>query len=514
MRISTTQIFTQGLQAFSDQQIKLAQLQEQISTGRKINKPSDDPAASARILELEQTVKLNQQYQTNIELAENRLNLQESTISSIENILMRVRELTLQANNSTQDIVSRSAIAFEIDELHDELLSLANTVDANGDYLFAGYQSNDQTFTETTTGSISHVVFNGDQGTRSIQISQSRQINIDTEGRDLLMAIPSDRALNEAANPANTGSAVMAPAQVYQLGSYSADTYTINFDTVSSAPDTLYTVVNSSGTTVASGTYADSGEIEFMGIRTSVTGVPANGDSFSISPGQYQDVFEILTNLSETLKTQTNESVTGAYSFDLTVPVATDYSVDSVSFDVDGNTVLLNANYTDLAGVTSEIQNQLDALAGSGQYNVFNDGSTISIGSATSGPSSAPPVVNNYDGDVDGNTTVVADFVSGGFAMNGSSIHDNLGETLADLDNGFDKMLEAITSIGGRLNSLEAQFADNDAYIIATQKTLGSLRDTDLAEAISQLTLEQTTLDAAQAVFARITRSSLFNFLR
>jgi len=89
-----------------------------------------------------------------------------------------------------------------------------------------------------------------------------------------------------------------------------------------------------------------------------------------------------------------------------------------------------------------------------------------------------------------------------------------MAQAILDIDTGFNKLLEARTSIGGRLNSLQNQSEDNEAIIIATQKTLGVIRDTDLAEAISQLTLEQTTLEAAQAVFAKITSSSLFNFLR
>ena len=71
---------------------------------------------------------------------------------------------------------------------------------------------------------------------------------------------------------------------------------------------------------------------------------------------------------------------------------------------------------------------------------------------------------------------------------------------LDDLEVFLDRVLEIRTSIGGRLNALEAQQDTNEATIVATQKSLSALRDTDLAEAISQLSLEQTTLDAAQAV--------------
>ncbi len=99
-----------------------------------------------------------------------------------------------------------------------------------------------------------------------------------------------------------------------------------------------------------------------------------------------------------------------------------------------------------------------------------------------------------------------------GDATNTRSV--KLDSVQVDLDTFFENILETRTSIGGRLNALISQRDDNEAFILTTQKTLSSIRDVDLEEAISQLTLEQTTLEAAQAVFARISSSSLFNFLR
>ncbi len=516
MRISTAQIYTQGVKSFGVQQTKLAVLQEQISTGVRINKPSDDAAASARILELEQTVSLNEQYQTNINLTENRLNPQETSLTSVENVIQRIRELTLQANNATQSLESRKAIAFEVDELQKELISLSNTIDANGDYLFAGHQSKIKPFSTNITGSISHVEFNGDQGQRLVNISQSRQINTDTSGSAIFMQIPAAMALNESADSANSGTGVLAPAHVYDSENYVADSYQITFDTVSSAPETLYSVQDSAGVTVASGNYSDSQDIEFMGIRTSVTGVPANGDSFTVSQGQYRDMFSIVSGLAESLRSSASSAETaGTYTFGSALTVF-DYSTDSASFDVDGLNVNLNSNYTDLDGVTTSIQAQLDSLA-VGEYSVTNDGSTVSIAKVVTSASSTAPVVNNFNGDTDLNATTIADFTAAGTTVSGkdsSSIHSDIAQVLLDLDTAFGQVLEARTSIGGRLNALQSQFDDNESTILVTQKTLSVIRDTDLAEAISQLTLEQTTLDAAQAVFARITSSSLFNFLR
>lgn len=401
MRISTTQFYTQGVQSFANQQAKIATLQEQISTGTRISKPSDDPAASARVLELEQVISLNEQFQVNIELAENRLGLEETTLGSVTNILQRIRELALQANNASQDSISRRAISFEIDELQEELLSLSNTIDANGDYLFAGHQSKTQPFTANTTGAINHIDFNGDQGERFINISQSRKINVDISGRDLFMSIPSSVALNESTT---STTATMAPAHVFDNDVHVSGEYQIVFTGANTydVVDVLGVVGPAGANVVTGATYTDSELINFQGIRTSITGTPVVGDTFTVTPGQYQDMFSIISSLSETLK----------------------------------------------SGLT------------------------------------------------------------------GTQVNANVSQFLRDVDNGMNQALEARTSIGGRMNALDAQYEDNEAFIIVTQGTLGTLRDTDLAEAISQLTLEQTTLEAAQSVFTRITRTSLFDFLR
>ncbi len=399
MRISTTQFYLQGTQAFGNQQVKLAKLQEQISTGVRIVNPSDDPAGAARVLELEQAIKLHEQYQTNILHADQRLSLQDSTLQGAENLVQRVRELAINANNASLDQVSRDAIADELDQRREELLSLANTVDSNGDFLFAGFQNQQRPFTFERTGSVDHAVFNGDQGQRWVQISPSRRINTDTSGRGIFMQVESSAALNERADAGNAGSGVIAPSRVSDNSLYVPGEYRIVF----TAANTYDILDVASGTTLVAGaTYTDSDPIEFQGIRTSITGAPQAGDSFTISQGQYQDMFEIIDNLSATLRSSSGDAQRSA----------------------------------------------------------------------------------------------------------------NYAQALLDLDSAYENLLSARTSIGGRLNALDAQKDDNEAFIVTTTQTVGEIRDTDLAEAISQLTLEQTTLDAAQAVFARISGSTLFNFLR
>ena len=268
MRISTSQIYLQGVEAFGQQQVKLARLQQQISTGVKLNKPSDDPAASSRLLELEQIVSLQEQYQVNISAADTRLNLQEGTLAALGNVSHRLKELAIQANNGAMDPIALRAIAVEVEEIKDEMLSLGNARDANGDFLFAGYQNDSQPFTETITGSISHVIYNGDEGQRLLQISETRQIAVDNPGSEVFLRLTSATALNEVASAANTGTGVMAPATVFDATVYVPGDYEIRF----TAPGVYDVFDVANGVNIVTGaTYTDSADINFQGIRTSIS---------------------------------------------------------------------------------------------------------------------------------------------------------------------------------------------------------------------------------------------------
>ena len=500
MRIPTTQIYLQGIEAFSQQQAKLAILQQQISTGVRLTNPSDDPVASTQVLALDQTIQLQKQYQENISIADNRLKLEETSLTSVESITFKLKELSIQANSGALDLANRKAISVEVKQRLTELISLANTQDANGDYLFAGYQSATEPFTSTTTGSISHVAYNGDQGARSLQISESRQIQVDNPGSEVFLKLPSNTALNELAAPANTGTGAISPAHVFNAATYVPSTVTVTFTSA-----TTYDVTDSAtpANNVVGAIYTPNTDIDVGGVRFSITGapvgapLPAGGDVFTVSGGQYKDIFETVQIFADTL-----DSSTGNTLNELAGPANT------------GTGVISPALVSNSAGyVPSTITVTFTSAT---TYDVTD---TATPANNVVGAIYTP----NTDIDVGGvrfsiaGTPVGAPLPAGGdvFTVTSSNQREaNFAGFLEDLDTFFNRVLEVRTSIGGRLNAIDSQKEANEADIVVTQATIATLRDTDLAEAISQLTLEQATLDAAQAVFARITSSSLFNFLK
>lgn len=138
MRISTAWAQQLNVNAMANQQTKLANLQQQLGTGLKVSVPADDPGAAARILDLDKTIAKTNQYQSNIDTARGRLNIEESALTTAGGILDRAKDLTMLAMNDTQNSSTRLTIKSEVDQLIQELAGVANTQNANGEFIFSG----------------------------------------------------------------------------------------------------------------------------------------------------------------------------------------------------------------------------------------------------------------------------------------------------------------------------------------------------------------------------------------
>ncbi|GAB4257983.1 MAG: flagellar hook-associated protein FlgL [Methylomicrobium sp.] len=174
MRISTSWSQQLGVNAMLAQQTKLSKTQMQLSTGLKNLTPSDDPAAAARVLDLEKSIEKTTQYQSNINTARERLNIEESALDTAGNILVRAKELTLQAKNDTLNAGDRIAIKQEVDQMIDALVGVANTKNANGEFIFSGDLSSVPPFVlDAKTG---EYVYQGGVKQRVLQIGPERQV--------------------------------------------------------------------------------------------------------------------------------------------------------------------------------------------------------------------------------------------------------------------------------------------------------------------------------------------------
>lgn len=186
MRISTSLFYQQGLNAMLSQQSTLAKTQLQLSTGKRILTPSDDPSAAAKVLDLDKLIESTGQYQRNADTAQARLTIEESALSSAGDLLQRVRELVVQASNDSLSTEDRNAIAVEVRQHLDGLLQIANTRDSNNEYLFAGYQTGTPPF---STDGVGNFTYAGDQGVRELQIGSTRYVSTGNSGDEVFMHV-------------------------------------------------------------------------------------------------------------------------------------------------------------------------------------------------------------------------------------------------------------------------------------------------------------------------------------
>lgn len=186
MRISTAQIFQQGVTSMLNTQSELAKTQQQLATGKRILAPSDDPAASAQAMQLDQVVEATNQFQRNADFVDAKLGLEETVLIDAGNMLQRVRELAVRANNDTLSAGDRGAIAVEVEGILEDIFQLANTQDSSGEYLFSGFQTGTQPFTTNGAGSFAYV---GDQGQREIQVGANRTVKAGDSGDVVFMRV-------------------------------------------------------------------------------------------------------------------------------------------------------------------------------------------------------------------------------------------------------------------------------------------------------------------------------------
>jgi len=168
MRISTQQVFLSNIDNINKGSADIFRTQQQLSKGKNVLQPSDDPLASAQIQKFKKEIARTEQFSGNIDVAERRLSLEENTIEQINNQSIRLKELALQGKNGVLSDGDRGAIASEVGEILKSLESLMNTKDVQGEYLFSGNKGFTQPYTFNAGNG--RYEFNGDDGQRFLQV--------------------------------------------------------------------------------------------------------------------------------------------------------------------------------------------------------------------------------------------------------------------------------------------------------------------------------------------------------
>lgn len=171
MRISTITMYEQSLNSLNRQQGEFVKIGQQISSGRRVVNPSDDPQAASLAVGVDQAKAVDQQYANARVSARNSLSQEESVLNSSSDFIVRARTLLVQAGNGTLGDADRNAISQELNGIYQGLVGQANSMDGNGRYLFGGYQDGTPPFVQGADGRVSYV---GDSGVKTQQVDSAR----------------------------------------------------------------------------------------------------------------------------------------------------------------------------------------------------------------------------------------------------------------------------------------------------------------------------------------------------
>jgi flagellar hook-associated protein 3 FlgL len=291
-------ISTLGFQENASQQMQaletaISQTQTELSTGLQLQNAADNPAAMAQVNQLNAQISASQQYQTNGSSLTSNLQIEEQSLSDATTTMQSARDLAVEANNASLTSSQRQDIATQLQQLLQQMVSTANSTDSNGTYLFSGETPTTQPFSQSGP----QVTYNGSTSVSQVQISSNQLVSSGDAGANVFMNIPGGNGtFTTSVGAANTGGATIDSGTVVDSAQWVPDTYTITF-----SDPTDYTVTNSEGATVSSGTYSTPGAIAFNGISTTVSGTPAAGDTFTVAPAGTVSAFATISNLISTL---------------------------------------------------------------------------------------------------------------------------------------------------------------------------------------------------------------------
>ena len=289
MRITSANRYATAIANLQQRQQELTQAQNQMTTGKRTAVPSDDPVAVARAeraLAVQGRVTAAQRATA---ASRSTMSLAESALGSAVDLLQTARETVVSAGDASYDSSQRAALADQLKQLRSQLLTVANQGDGNGGYVFGGQGSQ----SEPLLDGIGGVRFAGTAGQGSL--SSQNDLPSAVDGQAIWMTANSGNGVYVTdAAAANTGSGWIDAGGVSDPSALTGHDYSIQF-TVSGGTTTYAVLDNGNPTAVTAAPYTSGGTITVAGQSFHITGAPADGDRFTLTPSTANlDPFSVL----------------------------------------------------------------------------------------------------------------------------------------------------------------------------------------------------------------------------
>jgi flagellar hook-associated protein 3 FlgL len=407
MRISTGQLYDRTIQSVLDNQANLSDIQQQLASGKKLLRPSDDPVGAAQVVRLTEQIELINQYKKNSNLLVNSLEQEETVLKSVNTSVDRARVLMLQSGNGVVGTEDRTAIANEISQIKDQVFDLMNSRNPSGEYIFAGFQSGSPAFSFNPSASGDKYNFEGDGGENKVQISDNVSLEKNNSGLDIFEDVLSRRksTINGSVGATNVSLNVQGQNALdkFHDTNYDAITPANNQYQISILPGNQAQITNlGTGVTFDTVAFSSGSAFLYKGLEFNITGSPGDTVNFQLESPQKKNIAETLNDFVNALN---------------------------------------NENITD------------------------------------------------------------------------DDFFEALSDVLIGVENSQTSIANAISKVGARRNIADSVFASNLDFEISNRTARSNIEEVDYAKAVSELSRQETALQAAQATFSRVTSTSLFDFI-
>ncbi|RQH06023.1 flagellar hook-associated protein FlgL [Paraburkholderia dinghuensis] len=499
MRIATSELYSSSVATMENQQSQMLQLEQQVSSGVAISNPADDPLGAAQAVTLSATSATLTQYSSNQTSALSSLQTEDTTLTSVTTTMQSINSLIQQAMGGTLNDTDRAALSKELSGYRNELMSLANTTDGQGNSIFSGFQNTTQVFTNNPGGG---VTYNGDAGQRTVQVTGTRNIPVSDTGASVFMSVQSLGSQPvPAGNPANTGNGTIGGVTITnQSAATNNDSYSISFTAGPASP-------------------ANTGSGALGAVSVTNTTASTNNDNYTIS---FSNVAGVLNYTVTDTSDPSVAAVTAPYTSGAAIALGSGLSTSISGTPNAGDSFSASqAGGSMYATVTDTSANPPVAPVST----VYTDGANISLGTGMNvAISDAPAAGDSFTvtpATNSGNTDVFATLDSMIAALNNpaqdnatatATMQNALSTGLAQMSNSLDNVVTIHASVGGREQELQAVQTVTSTNALQVTTNLQTLTSVDLTKAISQYTQVQSSLSASQKVFAQTQSLSLFQY--
>ena len=288
MRISTAAAFASGVDTLQKRQSELSDAQERLTSGKRVAKASDDPAAAARAERALASEMRADASQRSVDASKVAMQQTESALGDATDLLQEVRDTMVAGGNATYSDKERAGLAQKIKSLRDQLLVVANRSDGAGVYLFGGQGATQPPFVDAAGG----VQYVGVAGQNSTDVSTA--LPLTSDGQAGWMSARTGNGVFETKPGPGVSGAWIDAGTVSDPAAITGSSYTLQFSV--SAGVTSYAVLKDGNpTAVTAAPYTPDQAIAVDGMSFTIHGTPASGDQFQVLPSTAsQSVFDVL----------------------------------------------------------------------------------------------------------------------------------------------------------------------------------------------------------------------------